>query len=63
MRAVKGNLDHSLSRCVEEGGIQLDGHSRINTGAIPRERNEQAWREHPELHQTATVEDSHTYAL
>jgi len=27
MRAVKSNLDHSLSKCLVQGGILLDGRT------------------------------------
>ena len=28
MRAVKGNLDHSLNGCLKQGGKQFDGRNR-----------------------------------
>ena len=28
MRAVKGNLDHSLNRCLRQGGMRFDGRSQ-----------------------------------
>ena len=34
MRAVKGNLDHSLNKCLKQGGMQFDGRNRGSTSHL-----------------------------